>query len=127
MKLSERQGTDGLPGLLADLMAISAFSLLAHMAHHSLSFEEWLHTVAQFGTGVLLGWLVVHGLQRSRGRLPLFTQGVWVWALAVVVGLVEWALYNGRVPHWSFVIVATVMSALLLFGWRLLLTLTSKD
>lgn len=127
MKLSKRQGTEGLPGLLADLVAIGAFSLSAHMAHHSLSFEEWLHTVAQFGTGVLLGWLVVHGLQRSRRRLPLFTQGVWVWALTVVVGLVEWALYNGRVPHWSFIIVATVMSALLLFGWRLLLTLTSRD
>ena len=59
-----------------------------------------------------LGWLIVRtddaGLRRG---------GI-IWVITVVTGLVIWGLRNQAVPHWSFVIVATVMSALLMLGWR---------
>ena len=38
-----------------------------------------------------------------------------------------WMLVNGRLPHWSFLIVATVMSALLLFGWRAIAAFTARS
>ncbi len=42
-----------------------------------------------------------------------------MWLSAVIGGMALWMLVNGRLPHWSFLLVATVMSALFFFGWRI--------
>ena len=38
--------------------------------------------------------------------------------LTVVTGLVVWGIRNQAIPHWSFILVATSVSALLMLGWR---------
>ena len=40
------------------------------------------------------------------------------WLITLVVGLVIWSFYRDKLPHPSFVIVASSMSALLMLGWR---------
>ncbi|WP_301924899.1 DUF3054 domain-containing protein [Corynebacterium glaucum] len=95
----------------ADLVAIAVFALLARAAHQSedmpFNFSGWLSTVWPFALGVVLGWLIV---RQNRGGF--------IWAITAITGLVIWGFRNQSVPHWSFVIVATVMSALLMLGWR---------
>lgn len=98
-----------------DFLAIAVFALLARMAHQSddmpFTFAGWASTVWPFAVGVVLGWIVVTLAGKTKG-------GVLVWLTTVVVGLVIWGIRNQQLPHWSFVIVASVMSALLMLGWR---------
>lgn len=97
--------------IAADFVAIAVFALLARAAHQSeempFTFGGFLSTLWPFALGVTLGWLIV---RENRGGL--------IWLITVVTGLVIWGIRNQAVPHWSFVIVATVMSALLMLGWR---------
>ncbi|WP_312098261.1 DUF3054 domain-containing protein [Corynebacterium dentalis] len=112
-----------LTAFVADLIAIAAFGLFARVAHQSadmpLNVLSWLNTTWPFWLGVLVAWaLLWWGMMGSRSGHELSTV-LPVWVGAVVVGLGVWTLRNGSLPHWSFVIVACVMSALLLWGWRL--------
>lgn len=97
-----------------DFVAISLFALFARMAHQSdempFTVAGWASTVWPFAIGVALGWVIATVSRTS--------SGVIIWLVTVITGLVIWALRNGDIPHWSFVIVACVMSALLMLGWR---------
>lgn len=108
-----------------DLVAIAAFALFARMAHQSddmpFNFAGWASTVWPFALGVVLGWVVVLVGSHKDGD-----RGVLVWLVTVVTGLVIWGIRNQALPHWSFVIVASVMSALLMLGWRGLAKLFGK-
>lgn len=102
-----------------DLVAIALFALLARAAHQSedmpFNFQGWLSTVWPFALGVVLGWLITRK-----------DKGVIIWLVTVVTGLIIWGIRNQAIPHWSFVIVATVMSALLMLGWRGIAKLVAK-
>ena len=85
-----------------------------------------LHTAAtvasQYGRGwiqpgVAIAWLAARRVFQGSAQGMGF--GGVVWVLAVVTGLGIWWARHATVPHWSFIIVASVTSALLLFGWRL--------
>lgn len=108
-----------------DLVAIAAFALFARMAHQSddmpLNLAGWASTVWPFALGVVLGWVIVLAGSRKDGD-----RGVLVWLVTVITGLVIWGIRNQALPHWSFVIVASVMSALLMLGWRGLAKLFGK-
>lgn len=97
--------------IAADLVAIAVFALLARIAHQSddmpFTFTGWLSTLWPFALGVTLGWLIA---RENKGGI--------IWAVTVITGLVIWGIRNGDIPHWSFIIVATTMSALLMLGWR---------
>ena len=97
--------------IAADYVAIAVFALLARAAHQSddmpFNFSGWLSTLWPFALGVTLGWLIT---RENKGGL--------IWITTVVTGLVIWGIRNGDVPHWSFIVVATTMSALLMLGWR---------
>lgn len=105
--------------IAADYVAIAAFALLARAAHQSdetpFNFSGWLSTLWPFALGVTLGWLIT---RENKGGL--------IWIITVVTGLVIWGIRNGRVPHWSFIVVATTMSALLMLGWRGVAKLAKK-
>lgn len=110
------RGVSTPTAIAADYVAIAAFALLARAAHQSedmpFTFTGWLSTLWPFALGVTLGWLIVRtdGAGLRRGGI--------IWVITVVTGLVIWGVRNHAVPHWSFVIVATVTSALLMLGWR---------
>lgn len=115
--------------LLCDSIAIGLFALFARIAHQSadmpLTVQGWFFTWLPFLAGVFIAYLVVI----LPAKLPserIRPAGLIVWALAVVVGLIIWGFNNGEVPHWSFMIVATTASAILLLGWRALVKVTMR-
>lgn len=108
--------------LVLDLIAIALFGLFARVAHQSedmpLNVMGWLSTTWPFWLGVLVAWLLLwFGVLGNRSGHEV-AAGVPVWAITVVTGLLIWSVRNGAVPHWSFMLVATIMSAILLLGWR---------
>ncbi|WP_315525999.1 DUF3054 domain-containing protein [Corynebacterium durum] len=105
---------------LFDAAAILLFALLARVAHRGdrgLTVWTWLDTAWPFLIGVAIAWLAARRVFRGSAQGMGF--GGVVWVLAVVTGLGIWWARHATVPHWSFIIVASVTSALLLFGWRL--------
>lgn len=109
--------------LLLDSLAIALFALFARMAHQSesmpLSVSGWFSTMLPFLAGVFLAYLVAV-IPATLPAERIRPAGLLVWLAAVVVGLVIWGFNNGGVPHWSFIIVATTASAILVLGWRAL-------
>ena len=41
-----------------------------------------------------------------------------MWCSTIVGGMILWSIVNSQLPHYSFLLVASIMSALLMFGWR---------
>lgn len=123
---------------LADFLAIALFAFLARVAHNTpelpLSFSGWLTTMLPFSAGVMIAWLVYIARMKSKRDRSLSTQlppsslcmGLGVWCNAVIVGLGIWCITHAKIPHWSFMIVATVMSGLLILSWRGVLLLLSR-
>ena len=103
--------------IIFDAIALAVFALLARIAHQSadmpLSFVGWLLLSRETAL------TMVSGARNGRGAAI-------VWLCTVIVGLVIWALRNGAVPHWSFVLVASATSALFMFGWRAAVTLAAS-
>lgn len=106
----------------ADLAAVALFGLFARVAHQTaempLTFLGWLDTTWPFWVGCLLGWLVLWFALAGKATGHELRAGFPVWGATVFVGLLVWGIRHGAVPHWSFMIVASVMGAVLLFGWR---------
>lgn len=111
---------------LFDVLAILAFAIFARMAHKSEPFTvvNILDTWWPFLLGVVAAWIII---SVSKMVTHSLTSGTLVWVCSVASGLTIWAANNGRAPHISFIIVATVMSGLLLLGWRLLRPFLVKD
>lgn len=116
-------------GLIVDVIAIAVFAFLARLAHQSdsmpLSFLGWLETLWPFLLGVGLSWILI-SLRGWDGARPA-PAGVSAWLITAFIGLVIWGLRNASVPHWSFILVATVMSGLLMLGWRALARLRRPE
>ena len=107
-------------GLIADIIAIAVFALLARIAHQSedmpLSLLGWLNTFWPFLLGVLAAWVLI-ALRRWDGT-RIVPAGLSAWVITVLIGLGIWSVRNGAIPHWSFILVATISSSVLMFGWR---------
>lgn len=72
-------------------------------------------TAWPFLVGTLVGW----GAFLAAKRVPnSFSAGAIVWVCTVAVGMaLRWA--SGQGVQLAFIIVASVFTALFLFGWRL--------
>lgn len=104
--------------VIADVVAVLIFALLARIAHNSddlpLSFAGWLDTTWPFLVGTALVWGLI-----AADRLHQAPGSAWViCALTWVTGMIFWGIRHGEFPHWSFMIVAGVMLVVLLIGWR---------
>ncbi|WP_151640755.1 DUF3054 domain-containing protein [Corynebacterium sp. 11A] len=106
---------------LGDVLAIVLFALLARIAHQSdtmpLSAAGVADTAWPFLIGALLAWGVIYLAALEPWRIA--PAGISVWLCSVIAGLGIWGLRHGALPHWSFIIVASLMSLVLLLGWRL--------
>lgn len=105
-----------------DTLAIAVFALLARITHQTdempLNFTGWLSTLWPFLVGVALAWVIVTFAGKGVGTSNGEGKGPFIWLITVATGLIIWGIRNQQLPHWSFVIVASVMSALLMLGWR---------
>jgi peptidoglycan/LPS O-acetylase OafA/YrhL len=101
---------------LADLTAVVLFVVLGRTSHDE---GTWLGgvaaTAAPFLVGTVVGWLVVLARRRSPQAVR---SGLMVLGSTVVVGMVVRHLATGRAIPASFVVVATLVLALLMLGWR---------
>nr|WP_120491620.1 DUF3054 domain-containing protein [Corynebacterium lactis] len=103
---------------IIDTIAIIIFAVLARLAHNTpadpFTFGNIADTFWPFFIGVIIGTVLIAKQANPRA----VKAGVVVWVATVVAGLGIWAILHGAVPHWSFILVASVMSAILLLGWR---------
>lgn len=106
--------------LSADVGAVLLFAFLARIAHRSesmpLTVFTWLDTAWPFLLGTAVGSVLVATFGWQAWRV--FPSGVVIWLITAVSGLTIWSIRNGHVAHWSFIIVATTMSGMLLISWR---------
>ncbi|MEW2479264.1 DUF3054 domain-containing protein [Mycobacterium sp. NPDC049093] len=103
---------------LVDLICVVVFCTIGRRSHaEGLTVAGVAETAWPFLTGTVVGWLLSRGWQRPTSLAPT---GVVVWISTVVVGMVLRKLTSAGVAV-SFIIVASLTTALLLLGWRAVL------
>ena len=106
-----------VPVMIAlDAALVVVFSTFGRGAHsEGLGVAQVWGTAWPFLIGLAVGWLVLLATRRAPAAVG---SGVLLWLATLVVGMVIRGLGDGRVPHWSFMVVAGVVTAVLLIGWR---------
>lgn len=107
----KRTGT----AVAVDVVCVLVFCALGRRNHdEGITAAGVAHTAWPFLSGTAAGWLIARGW---RAPVALAPTGVTVWLATVVIGmLLRKASSQGVAP--SFVVVATVVTAALLLGWR---------
>ena len=101
---------------VVDVVLIVVFSTFGRGAHsEGLGAAQVWGTAWPFLAGLVVGWLILLATRRDPGGLG---SGVLVWSASLVVGMVIRGIGDGRVPHWSFMLVAATVTAVFLIGWR---------
>ncbi|WP_454787652.1 DUF3054 domain-containing protein [Mycolicibacterium lutetiense] len=115
---AEYRRRSGSVALLADFICVVVFCTIGRRSHaEGLTVAGVAETAWPFLTGTLVGWLLSRGWQRPTSLAPT---GVVVWISTVVVGMVLRKLTSAGVAV-SFIIVASLTTAVLLLGWRAVL------
>lgn len=110
--------------LLTDAVLVMVFATFGRGAHsEGLGIGQVWGTAWPFLVGLLLGWVAVLAARRDPRTVR---SGVPVWIVTVAGGMVIRGLGDGRVPHWSFMIVAAVATGVFLLGWRALRAVLSR-
>ncbi|KAA0918652.1 DUF3054 domain-containing protein [Dietzia sp. ANT_WB102] len=102
--------------IVLDAVLVVVFSTFGRGAHsEGLGVAQVWGTAWPFLIGLAVGWMILLTTRRA----PAATRsGVLVWLATLAVGMVIRGLSDGRVPHWSFIVVAGVVTAVFLIGWR---------
>lgn len=101
--------------LSTDLLCVVVFCTIGRRSHaEGLTVTGVAETAWPFLTGTLAGWLAARAWQRPT---DLYPTGLVVWVFTVVVGmLLRKATSAGTAT--SFIVVASITTAVLLLGWR---------
>lgn len=115
MTSAERDRRAAALALIADAACVLAFAAVGRRSHEEgLTLTGVFETAWPFLSGTALGWLVIRGWRRPSALMPT---GVAVWVATVVVGMaLRKATSQGTAV--SFVVVASLVTAILLLGWR---------
>jgi hypothetical protein len=104
-----------LIAVLADIVCVIVFCAIGRRSHaEGLTVAGVAQTAWPFLTGAALGWLLIRGWRRPFTVIPT---GVTVWVCTVVGGMLLRKVTSAGVST-SFVVVASVSTAVLLLGWR---------
>lgn len=107
-----------VPALILDAVLVLVFAVIGR-ASHDEDPGGFLVTAWPFLVALLLGHLVA-ALLPARPRRPWsLAWGAVVWAVTVVAGLVL-RVVSGDTAQIAFIIVATLVLAVFLLGWRAL-------
>jgi hypothetical protein len=103
---------------VVDVACIILFVVLGRRSHdEDGSFvSSTAGVAAPFLIALVVGWLLARGWRNPTG---LGTVGI-VWVVTVALGMVLRNLVFDRGTATSFVIVTSIVTFVLLFGWRLL-------
>jgi hypothetical protein len=120
---SAEQTRPALTALATDVVCVVVFCTIGRRSHaEGLTLSGIAETAWPFLVGTLTGWLLSRAWQRPAALVPT---GVAVWLCTVVVGMLLRKLTSaGTAP--SFIVVASLSTALLLLGWRARVALLSR-
>ncbi len=101
--------------LFADVVCVIVFCVIGRRSHaEGLTVAGIARTAWPFLAGTGVGWLLIRGWRRPFTVIPT---GVAVWVCTVGVGMALRKVSSAGVSP-SFVVVASVSTAVLLVGWR---------
>jgi hypothetical protein len=102
--------------LLADAVCVLVFCAIGRRSHaEGITVLGVAETAWPFLSGTAVGWLVGRAWQRPTSLAPT---GIVIWLSTVVIGMaLRKATSQGTAL--SFVVVASISTAILLLGWRL--------
>lgn len=109
--------------MLADVLAVLVFCAAGRRSHaEGLTAAGIAETAWPFLVGTAVGWLLSRGWRRPTAVAPT---GVVVWVSTVVVGMLLRKATSAGVAA-SFVVVASLVTALLLLGWRVVAAVVAR-
>ena len=115
-----------LPALVADIVAVTVFAILGRSSHEEANtLLGVLSTAWPFLVGAVVGHLLCRVVADLRGDPTGWRPGLAVWASTLLVGMVL-RLTSGDTAAWSFVLVASIVLALFLLGWRTVVRLVHR-
>ncbi len=104
-----------LTALATDVVCVIVFCAIGRRSHdEGLSVSGVAETAWPFLVGTVVGWLLSRAWRHPADVVPT---GVTVWLCTVVLGMVLRKLTSASVAP-SFIVVASLSTALLLLGWR---------
>jgi hypothetical protein len=104
-----------LIALFADVVCVIVFCTIGRRSHaEGLTVAGIAQTAWPFLVGTGVGWLLIGGWRRPFTVIPT---GVVVWVCTVAAGMVLRKVTSAGVST-SFVVVASLSTAVLLLGWR---------
>ena len=110
------------PALAADVICILVFAIVGRSSHgESADLLGVLRTAWPFLAGYAVGLLLARGWRAPLAR----STGAAVWVGTVAGGMLLRGLTGAGTPL-SFVVVATIVRAVLLLGWRGIVALVPR-
>jgi hypothetical protein len=106
---------------VVDLVLVVVFCAIGRRSHDEANAVAGLATTAwPFVTGAVVGWVATWALYRDKFDAYLIVPtGIVVWVSTVAVGMIL-RVVSGQGTAFSFVLVASTVLAIFLFGWRAL-------
>ena len=115
-----------LSALVVDVVAVTVFAILGRSSHaEANTLLGVLGTAWPFLVGAAVGHLLCRAAGELRGDPTGWRPGLVVWASTVIIGPVL-RVVSGDTAAWSFVIVASIVLAVFLLGWRTVLRLVRR-
>jgi hypothetical protein len=112
---SDEQTRPALTAFATDVVCVVVFCMIGRRSHaEGLTASGIAETAWPFLVGTVVGWLLSRAWQRPAALVPT---GVAVWLATIVVGMLLRKLTSAGVAP-SFIVVASLSTALLLLGWR---------
>lgn len=115
--------------LIGDVVTFLAFAALGRRAH---SMGSALDDVMGTALPFMVAWLLVapftraFGEEATDGSKSAALKALQTWAIAFPLGLLIRTPIVGRLPHYSFAIVAGIFTLVMLTGWRAVLARFTK-
>lgn len=115
MPIDSDERRQALTALATDIVLVVVFCTIGRRSHaEGLDPAGIAETAWPFLSGTLVGWLVSRAWRSPYALVPT---GVVVWLCTVVVGMLLRKLTAAGVAP-SFIVVASISTAVLLLGWR---------
>lgn len=112
---SDERTRPALTAFATDVVCVIVFCTIGRRSHaEGLTASGIAETAWPFLVGTVVGWLASRAWQRPAALVPT---GVAVWLATIVVGMLLRKLTSAGVAP-SFIVVASLSTALLLLGWR---------
>ena len=107
----------------ADVLCVLVFCAIGRRSHaEGITVAGVAATAWPFLSGTAVGWLAARAWRRPTSLVPT---GVVIWLSTVVIGmLLRKATSAGTAS--SFIVVASVTTAVLLLGWRAIATVLAR-